>query len=223
MVDHHRIGNVETESPVRVDCRPIGSSASIVALNYFEAELTPDRSTAILLLGGLCADTLALKGPTATATDRRIAGRLAEIAGVDMDEFGLGVLRAGDDLLTASPSEIWNRDQKLFGIRNHQFAVAQLETVALNGLPEDRLDSFRSELRADFERNQHLSTLLVVTDVLERNSWITGFESPSAIGSLTATFGNSFARDGWIEAPGVVSRKKQIIPRLLKTYSELSL
>ena len=223
VVDHHRIGNIETPAPVRVDCRPIGSSASIVALNYFEANLTPDRGTSLLMLGGLCADTLALKGPTATAIDRKVAGRLAEIAGVDVETFGTSVLKAGDDLLTAIPAEIWNRDQKVFGIRNYQFAVAQLETVALDDLPDERLEQFRSELRRDFEQNDYLSSLLVVTDVLKRNSWITGIESSAADGSMRSAFGSESPKPGWLEARNIVSRKKQIIPQLMQTFAELAL
>ena len=222
VVDHHRIGNIETTSPIRVDCRPIGSSASIVALNYFESGREPDASTATLLLGGLCADTLALQGPTATHIDRTIAERLARIAGLDLDQFGVNVLKAGDDLISAQPSEIWNRDQKLFSIRNHQFAVAQLETVALQDLPQPRLDEFRVQLQRDFERNNYLSSVLVVTDVLKRDSWITAFESPGASGAITAAFGNASPVPQWIEAQDIVSRKKQIIPRLMNTFAELS-
>lgn len=223
VVDHHRIGNIETPAPCRVDCRPIGSSCSIVALNYFEANREPDKANAILLLGGLCADTLALKGPTTTGVDRHIAERLAKIAGVNIDEFGKQVLKAGDDLLTANPADIWKRDQKVFGIRNHHFAVAQLETVALDDLPTELLDEFRQELARDFASCDYLSSLLVVTDVLTRNSWITSLESPAVQDSTQSAFGSSTPKPDWIEARDVVSRKKQIIPQLMQTYAELSL
>ena len=222
IIDHHRIGNIETRGPVRVDCRPIGSACSIVALNYFEAEMDPDPATALLMLGGICADTLVLRGPTTTDRDRQVAQRLAAIAGVDVTAFGQQVLRAGDDLMNSRAEQIWNRDQKVFGIRNQRFAVAQLETVALAELSDEQLQAFRDELQRDFEKNNYLTSLLVVTDVVDGHSWITGCESPGVEGTTELAFGREgeSPRPGWLQASNVVSRKKQIIPALMKTFAE---
>src|SRR5262249_15158863 len=152
-----------TPSPARVDCRPIGSSSTIVALRFFESDLQPERGTASLLLGGLVSDTLCLRSPTATDIDRKVAHRLTEIIGVDLERFGLDVLRAGDDLLMSEPASIWSRDQKVFSIRNHTFAVAQLETVALEELTPERLHAFQQLLQEDFARGTHLISLLILT------------------------------------------------------------
>lgn len=224
IIDHHRIGNIETRGPVRVDCRPIGSACSIVALNYFEAEIEPDQATALLMLGGICADTLVLRGPTTTDRDRAVAARLATIAGVCLEDFGQAVLKAGDDLMRSTAEQIWNRDQKVFGIRNQRFAVAQLETVALHELSDEQLEAFRDQLQRDFDRNNYLTSLLVVTDVVNGDSWITGCESPSVEGATQRAFGQDgeSPRPGWLHARNVVSRKKQIIPALMKTFAESS-
>lgn len=224
IIDHHRIGNIETRGPVRVDCRPIGSACSIVALNYFEAELQPDKATAILMLGGICADTLVLRGPTTTDLDREVAKKLSEIAEVDLFAFGQEVLRSGDDLMRSTPGDIWNRDQKVFGIRNQRFAVAQLETVSLSDLSDEQLRAFRDELQRDFERNNYLTSLLVVTDVINGDSWITGCESPKVEGTTEMAFGNDSQHPcpGWLQANNIVSRKKQIIPALMRTFAEFS-
>ena len=222
VIDHHRIGNIETQSPIRVDCRPIGSSCSIVALNFFEEGLQPDKETAILMLGGICADTLVLKGPTATTVDEIVAEKLCQIAGVDLQEFGRGVLLAGDDLMTSEAASIWNRDQKVFGVRNQKFAVAQLETVALHELSEEQFDAFRNELQRDFDSNDYLTSMLVVTDVVNGNSWITGCESQPAKGATEIAFGHESPQPGWVSADNVVSRKKQIVPTLMKTFAEFT-
>jgi manganese-dependent inorganic pyrophosphatase len=223
IVDHHRVGDLQTPGPARVDCRPIGSSSSIVALRYFETDLAPEKSTAILLLGGLVADTLCLRSPTSTAVDRKVALRLAEIIGVDLEKFGREVLRAGDDLLTADPRKIWNRDQKVFSIRNHTFAVAQLETVELEELPQRCLDSFRGCLEEDFATAPHLISLLFLTNVLTGDSWVTACESPLLAGVVDSCFGVARPRPGWTLAKGVLSRKKQIIPPLIRALAEREL
>lgn len=223
IVDHHRVGDIQTLSPVRIDCRPVGSSSTIVALRHIEAEVDIDRPIAMLLLGGLLSDTLGLRSPTTTPTDRRVVHHLAEIAGVEPDAFAREILRAGDDLVTADPARIWNRDQKSFGIRNRTFTVAQLETVVLEQLDDSVFAAFERELRADFERGSHLLSALFLTDVLKGSSWVTVCESPVAAGVLARCFGAVEPRKGWILAEGVVSRKKQIVPALMRVLSECRL
>lgn len=221
IVDHHRVGDLQTSGPVRVECRPFGSSCTIVALRFFEAGLDPDRPTATLLLGGMMADTLVQRSPTTTAVDREVAQKLAGLIGVEVEEFGREVLRAGDDLLTADPAKIWNRDQKVYSVRNRSFAVAQLETVSLEDLPPERLEAFREQLERDFRMSAHLATLLVLTDVLKGDSWVAACESPLAAGLVSACFGNAHPRPGWTLARGVVSRKKQIVPPLMRALAEM--
>ena len=221
ILDHHRIGDIETASPARVDCRPVGSTCTIVALRYQEEEVPLDVSTATLLLGGIVADTLCLTGPTTTNIDKKIALDLEKILGTSAREFGRRVLEAGDDLLTAEPSEIWNRDQKVFTIRNRTFSVAQLETVSLKSIPTERLLEFRSCLENDFEHTDHIANMLFVTDVLTGDSWLTHVESSDAKGVVAPCFGREEPSPGWILAEKVVSRKKQIVPRLMKAFAEL--
>jgi manganese-dependent inorganic pyrophosphatase len=220
ILDHHRVGDLQTASPVRVDCRPLGSSSTIVAFKYFEAGIEPGACVATLLLGGLLSDTLCLRSPTTTAADRDVARRLSSAAGLDVETFGRRVLCAGDDLLLTDPALIWNRDQKTFGIRNRTFAVAQLETASLEDLPPERLDAFRAHLAADFDKEERLLSLLFITDVLRGDSWMTWRETPQASGAVEQCFGKAVARPGWILAKGVVSRKKQVVPPLVRALAE---
>jgi len=223
ILDHHRVGDLQTASPVRVDCRPLGSSSTIVAFKFFEAGVEPDTCISTLLLGGLLSDTLCLRSPTTTAADRDVARRLAAAAGLELETFGRRVLCAGDDLLLRDPAEIWNRDQKTFGVRNRTFAVAQLETASLEDLPPERLDAFRRHIAADFEREGRLLSLLFITDVLRCDSWMTYREGKEASGVVEQCFGKSEAKPGWILAGGVVSRKKQVVPPLVRALAERKL
>jgi manganese-dependent inorganic pyrophosphatase len=220
IIDHHRVGDIETPRPVRIDCRPVGSSSTIVASNWFEAGARPSPEVATLLLGGIIADTLFLQSPTTTNVDRVIAPRLAEIARRDLRAFGLEVLRAGDDLLTSDPRTIWRRDQKAFSIRNHTFAVAQLETVSLEDLPATTLEALREALVNSFPASNHLVSLLFVTDVVAGESWVTAAELPTVSGVTASCFGRDAPAPGWTRAPGIVSRKKQVIPLLMRALSE---
>lgn len=230
ILDHHRVGDVQTMNPVRVDCRPIGSSCSIVALNFFEHDLEPAPSIARLLLGGLCADTLGLTSPTTTPADREVVERLAKIAGVTFETFAVDVLKAGDDLHSANPEMIWNRDQKLFSVRNRRYAVAQLETISLDDLPAEKLQLFRRCVEDHFASSDLLCSLLVITDVLKGDSLVTVCESSETGAAVQKTYAaeaqsaNSLPiHKHWLPGPGIVSRKKQMIPQLMRCLSEIPL
>lgn len=217
ILDHHRIGDLETCSPVRVQCRPVGSSCTIVATNYLDHKVEITKGIATLLLGGIVADTLVLTGPTATKVDHEVAQQLAEIANVDLQAFGRDVLVAGDDLVTSEPNQIWHRDRKEFSIRDRNVSIAQLETASLQDLPADRLNEFSELARCDHEKNGRYISLLVLTDVLQGDSWICAAEADDVSGIVRTAFASSDSdpKPGWISAPGVVSRKKQIVPRLM--------
>ena len=221
VIDHHRIGDIQTHSPIRVDCRPIGSSCSIVALNFFEAGLDPSPQIATLMLGGLCSDTLALTSPTTTRTDVEIANRLCAIAGISFECFAEQLFIAGDDLRTSDPRKIWNRDQKHFSIRNHRFAVAQLETVSVADLSDDILAMLRSELERDFAKSNCLCSLLVLTDVIQSCSLVTFCESSAVRNVSERALQSHVNNNGWMMVPGLVSRKKQVIPAMMEVFAGL--
>lgn len=217
ILDHHRVGDMQTGCPIRVQCRPVGSTCTIIADNYRSHKVTPTREIATLLLSGIIADTLLLTAPTTTDTDREMADMLADLAGVDLTEFGRELLIAGDDLTTADPARIWHRDRKEFSIRNQSISIAQLETVSLGAIPGSRLDEFRSLAMDDHEKHERLMSLLVLTDVLNGDSWICALESEAETGLVRETFSHGTAdpQEGWISAPGIVSRKKQLVPALM--------
>ncbi|MCC5023379.1 MAG: DHH family phosphoesterase [Candidatus Synoicihabitans palmerolidicus] len=219
IVDHHRVGAIETVMPARVDCRPLGSSSTIVALQYAEAGQVPTKQEALLLLGALVADTLLLTSPTATETDRRIARELAARANVDMVEFGREVLRQNDELMESAPDALVEKDVKSFKRGEVVFAVAQLETVDLGQLTTTRVvGELREALGGLRIRLGWQLVALIITDVLKGDSLLLVDDPESAraawlLQGATADKGRRHA--------GMVARKKQLLPFLferLDTY-----
>jgi len=212
IIDHHRIGNLESEGPVKVDCRPLGSTASILACRFEAAGREPDAAQALLLLGAIVADTLLLTSPTTTPEDQRLARKLATIAGVQLESFGRAVLARNDSLADAPAAELVARDLKEFEAGGLRFLVGQVETVDLGLLPArraglvDALEAARRAGGADF-------AVLMVTDVAASDSWLVAVDSEPGrcerlLGCADAAAGRLF--------PGMVSRKKQALPHLLE-------
>ena len=226
IVDHHRVGNLETLLPVRVDCRPLGSTATIVALKFEENQLKPSNSQALLLLGAIVADTLLLTSPTTTSTDRVIANRLAEIASVDLMGFGLETLKQNDELHTQSAEFLLDKDLKSFPLQEASFAVAQLETVDLDKAMSkaDLICRLLEVMELRRSQRQWRFMGMLITDVLSSNSlWLVAAEAktPTLEKALQAWTSDKIQTTGHAQTRiwrQCVSRKKQVIPALLKAF-----
>ncbi|MEZ5413285.1 MAG: CBS domain-containing protein [Opitutaceae bacterium] len=219
IVDHHRVGAIETLLPARVDCRPVGSSSTIVACQFEEAGLQPTPKEAMLLLGALVSDTLLLTSPTTTAVDRRIAPALAKRARVDLAVFGREVLRQNDELAEGDPDSLVEKDVKGFVRGEVAFGAAQLETVDIQQLTAERTAALLTALEALRLRNSWAMVALIVTDVLDGCSQLLVCDADKA------------RRDWLLEgAPvaqgrrhdGMVSRKKQLLPYLFNRLDRYS-
>jgi manganese-dependent inorganic pyrophosphatase len=217
IIDHHRVGAIETVEPARVDCRPVGSTSTIIALRLEEAGLEPDPAEARLLLGAIIADTLLLTSPTTTEIDRRLAPELAARAGVDLASFGREVLTRNDGLATESASVLVHRDLKEFTRGDLHFLLGQIETVNLTLLTDERRGAIRAALDQARLQAGAKFALTMVTDVLQGTSaliladpdpararWLLGGDDPA----------------GAVLRPGMVSRKKQLVPLVLKRLTE---
>jgi manganese-dependent inorganic pyrophosphatase len=208
IVDHHRVGTLETTMPIRVDCRPVGSTATIIACKFAESGKRPTRSQAKLLLGAIIADTLLLTSPTTTEVDRIQATALAKLARVKMDEFGREVLVRNDETLDRSAAELVEKDLKEFSGSGMRFAVAQIETVDRSRLDPSRLKKFASALQERRQRGGWEFAALLVTDIFRGDSIVLlDVKNPA----LARKLGSSF--EVW---EGCVSRKKQFLPEILK-------
>ncbi|WP_269539093.1 DHHA2 domain-containing protein [Cerasicoccus fimbriatus] len=214
IVDHHRIGDIETSEPVDIDCRIWGSTASILFARCREMGITVPASKARLLLGALISDTLLLQSPTTREQDRRIARDLASLAGVDLQEFGLEVLRRNDRLVSAKASELVKADCKAFTHDKRQFLAAQIETVDLNALTGDRARELEMSLRESL--NGHDFAVLMITDVLKQTSRLSVLAPSDEWPRKLSPEANS---EPWL-ADGFVSRKKQLIPYILQRLDQ---
>ncbi|MGE9295973.1 MAG: DHHA2 domain-containing protein [Puniceicoccales bacterium] len=210
IVDHHRIGDIETSEPVDIDCRIWGSTASILFARCREAGITVPPSKARLLLGALISDTLLLQSPTTRELDRRLARDLAQIAQVDLQAFGLEVLRRNDRLNTAQAATLVQADCKTFSHGKIRFKASQIETVDLSALTEQRAVELEQALREQMNGDQF--ALLMITDVLQQTSRLSVISNESKWAALLAV---DAGHHSWL-ADGFVSRKKQLIPYVLQ-------
>ena len=212
IVDHHRVGTLETALPIRVDCRPVGSTATIIACKFAEHGKKPSSAQAKLLLGAIVADTLLLTSPTTTEVDRQQAAALARRAQVDLKKFGREVLIRNDETLERPAAELVEKDLKEFAGGGAKFAVAQIETVDRTRLDTAHLKQFATALRDRRERGGWDFAALLITDIFRGDSVVL-FDAKSAV------LAQSLGASGEVWA-GCVSRKKQFLPEILKRLGE---
>jgi len=216
VLDHHRLANPPTHMPIAFHVDPVGSSSTLVAERAMRSGLTVPRPIAGALLSGLLSDTLVLKSPTTTARDRVAAVQLATWAFPDqsdpykaMLDYGWQLLQAGAGLESRSTESIVSGDYKEYDSAGLRFGVAQVEVTDMLEI-ESRLDELRAALCA-MEKNRGLNfAALMVTDIVGGTSRLLTCLDSHYLDGLP------FARrhDGTFEMPGIVSRKKQLIPAI---------
>jgi manganese-dependent inorganic pyrophosphatase len=212
IVDHHRVGTLETQQPIRVDCRPVGSTATIIACKFIENGKRPSPGQAKLLLGAIVADTLLLTSPTTTEVDRRQAAALARIARVNLHSFGRKVLVRSDETLDRPAAELIEKDLKEFSSNNTHFAVAQVDTVDRTRLGPANLENFATALQERRQRGGWDFAALLITDIFRSESIVLFDVRNSALARLLGPSGEVWA--------GCVSRKKQFLPELLHRLNQ---
>ena len=219
IIDHHRIGSLETSGPVYFRNQPVGCTATIITQMYDENGVDIPPQIAGLLLAAILSDTLAFRSPTCTPVDEATAKRLAKIAGVDIDEFSTEMFEAGEKLDGKTPEEVFLQDFKVFMCGDIRFGVAQGSYMTRKNLlaAEALLKPYLEEAR----NKQNVEDLyMLLTDVPKEESVVicTGRYAAEV---LSDGFEIQPAEDGsWI-LPGVVSRKKQFIPAMMSAYQEL--
>ena len=213
ILDHHHIGSIETHVPVRATFDPVGSTATLVVERFRQAGMEPSRPAATLLLGAVLSDTVLLNSPTATERDRAVVAYLEQILALDAIAFGREMFEQTTDLTRVAAEEIVARDAKLYEAGGQTVSIAQVETVG-RGLG-DRRDELLAALDAVREREGHALAALMVTDILAKGTelYVSGDRHTAA-----RAFGQ--AADGVLELPGVMSRKKQVVPRLLGAFAD---
>jgi manganese-dependent inorganic pyrophosphatase len=214
--EHHRIGDLDIPRPIVFHCEPVGAAATLIAEQYFLHELVPPPAIAGALLAAILSDTLAFTSPTCSEKDRRMARRLAQLAGVDAEALGRDLLQARSDVTGRSVEDLVEADFKEFELAGRRVGIAQIETLDAAPLVARR-DEFLRELRRVRERKGLLQVLLLVTDIGKRGShvWFAGDRRDIA----ERAFGARFADDA-LYLDGCMSRKKQVVPPLEQAFAQ---
>ncbi len=216
IIDHHRVADIQTGNPIYFRNEPLGSTSTIVSKRFFENGLTPSREVAGLLCGAIISDTLLFKSPTCTPEDIEMCNKLAQIAGIKPETFAKEMFKAGTSLKGKSVEEIFNQDFKPFTIEGVKIGVAQVNTMDIEGfmpLKEDMLSYMKKKAE-----NMGLSVImLLLTDIINEGSQllVAGNTPQIAEEAFKVTL-----EDSTVFLPGVLSRKKQVIPPVTATIIE---
>jgi manganese-dependent inorganic pyrophosphatase len=210
ILDHHHIGSIETRVPVAATFDPVGSTATLVVERFRQAGLEPQRSTALMLLGAVLSDTVILNSPTTTPRDHAVIEHLERILSLDAQEFGREMFSETSDVSHLPAAEIVAHDLKDYEVgTGRTISIAQLETVGDSVL--GRRDELLEALDALRAREGHALSALMLTDILAKGTDLLVAGDTSAV---ERAFGQPTA-DGVLDLPGVMSRKKQVAPKLM--------
>ena len=217
IIDHHRLGGIQTSEPIFTHAEPVGCTATIVANMHWQNDVDIPASIAGLLLSAILSDTVLFKSPTCTPYDKKTAERLAEIAGVDIQEYGMAMLKAGSGIGDMTPAEIAKNDLKEFQIGDYRVIVSQISVMD----PKEVMDiepQLIEAMQNICDKEGFDLSLVMVTDILQEATYLLFTGSPKTL------IGEAFKKDAsgtHIYLPGVMSRKKQVIPPLSEAVKRL--
>jgi manganese-dependent inorganic pyrophosphatase len=218
VIDHHRLGSFNTQQPILFINEPVGSTCTIIAGLFERQGLTPSPEIAGVMMGGIISDTLNLNSPTSTEKDSRLLAWLERASGISAGEFADLIFKSGSVVLSSSPKEVVRADYKPYEEENVRFSVSQVEELGFTNFRNkqdeisDALENIRKEERLYF-------AALLVTDINTQNSLLLIKGAPEfieRIGFQHAESGDTF------EMPGIVSRKKQLLPFLTSILRSLN-
>ena len=216
IVDHHRVADIQTIGPVLFRAEPVGCTATIVAKCYKEAGIDIPQDMAGLMLGANISDTLLFKSPTCTPTDTKMAKELAKIAGVDIQEFGMSMFKAGTSLVGKTVEEIFNQDYKKFTFGDLSAGVAQVNTMDIEGFAPYKKDML--DYMDQVAKDNHMEfTMLLLTDVINATSEVL-VAGPRK--DYVETAFHVELVDQQASLPGVISRKKQVVPVITEVLTQ---
>jgi manganese-dependent inorganic pyrophosphatase len=213
ILDHHHIGSIETRVPVTATFDPVGSTATLVVERFRQNGMEPSKASATVLLAAVLSDTVLLNSPTTTERDRVVVSFLERAIGIDAMEFGREMFETSSDVSDLSSEEITAQDSKEYELAGgERISISQIETVG-KGLLERR-EELVEALERVRERHGYELSALMVTDILSKG---TDLLVAGDTGPVERIFGEADG-DGVFELPDVMSRKKQVAPRLLDAF-----
>lgn len=210
IIDHHRIGDIQTGYPIYFKNDAVGSTSTLIANMYFENGMNPSKSIAGLLCAAIISDTMKFKSPTSTYSDELLANKLAKIANINIDEFAASLFNASASLHGMSPETILGYDFKDFVIQKHKIGIGQINSNDSAGIKRIK-NSLLEHMQGVQENKGYKLVLLMITDIINEGSEVL-FVGDDA--SLVEKAFNIKSNESSAFLKGVVSRKKQVIPLL---------
>ncbi|MDC7224063.1 MAG: putative manganese-dependent inorganic diphosphatase [Spirochaetales bacterium] len=215
--DHHRLGTIKTRTPIFCNSRPVGSTCTIIYDLFVTNGVEPDKTTALLLLSGILSDTVILKSPTTTDTDRRTVEILSALADVDFQVYGEQMFAQGLTLKKQKPEDLIFTDYKEYDEKGFRIGIGQLEVPNLNEVDQVKGDLLKclEEKKSEKKRDW---IMLLITNVTNGNSVLLSSAFPQGEDSLIY----DRIEANLYDLPGILSRKKQLLPEILRVLEELS-
>ena len=217
IVDHHRLGGLNTANPIFVHIEPVGCTATIITKMFDCQKVELPKKIAGLLLSAIVSDTVLFKSPTCTEQDKAAAEKLAVIAGVNLKEYGMAMLKAGADLGDLTPAQIAKTDSKPFSFGNYKAIVAQISVMDTADILAKKAELVAA-MQELCQNEGYDMSLLMVTDIMEESTELVFVGEPKQL--IADAFGKDVSGDS-IYLPGVMSRKKQIVPQLTEAAAKL--
>jgi manganese-dependent inorganic pyrophosphatase len=213
ILDHHHVGNIETRLPIPATFDPVGSTATLIVERYEANGIRPEEATAKMLLAAVLSDTVIFNSPTTTERDREVVRYLEGLLDLDAREFGMEMFEASSDVSGLSAGEIVGRDLKEYALGDGSaMSISQIETVGAGLL--ERKDELLGALEEVRRGNGYLFAALMVTDIISQGTELLCVGDCAPIEQAF----DQQARDHVIDLPGVMSRKKQVAPKLLAAF-----
>lgn len=217
IVDHHRLGGLNTANPIFVHIEPVGCTATIITKMFDCQKVELPKKIAGLLLSAIVSDTVLFKSPTCTEQDKAAAEKLAVIAGVNLKEYGMAMLKAGADLGDLTPAQIAKTDSKPFSFGKYKAIVAQISVMDTADILAKKAELVAA-MQELCQNEGYDMSLLMVTDIMEESTELVFVGEPKQL--IADAFGKDASGDS-IYLPGVMSRKKQIVPQLTEAAAKL--
>ena len=216
VIDHHRIANFETAGPLYYRAEPLGCTATILKKIYEEQSVHIDKQMAGLMLSAIISDSLLFKSPTCTLRDKIAAEELAAIAEVNVEEYGLAMLKAGASTTDKTAETLISLDAKEFVLGADKLVVAQINTVDANEVAVRKAE-LETAIKAELDSKGLAAYVFVITNILTSDSEVLVLGEKQD--KVAAAFGKTLEND-FMTLEGVVSRKKQVVPQITEEFSK---
>ncbi|MBU5427467.1 putative manganese-dependent inorganic diphosphatase [Tissierella pigra] len=217
IIDHHRVADVFTGNPIYFRNEPVGSTCTIIASILFENGRRPSKKMAGILSAAIISDTLLFKSPTSTNVDKMILERLARIADLDVEKFAMEMFKAGTSLVGKTPQELLKQDFKTFTIEEDNIGIAQVYTMDPESLKDMKTDLISLMEERAKDRGYSIF-ILMLTDIFKEASEMVVVGQNKEL--VAKAFGETLVNNSFY-APGVLSRKKQVVPPITATLTEI--